>query len=66
MGDPRERFDVLEVEIKEPHRVRVLGRDRTAESADGFIKFAVARRGVESHFYIKKQAGAYRDGDTLK
>lgn len=58
--------DVIEVEIAAPHRVRVMERNKTDEDAEAIIKMAVARRGVEKHFYTKTTCGSYKDGDVLK
>ena len=56
MGEPL--FDVIEVEIKEPHRVRVMDRNMTEANAEAYIKMAVYRRGVEHHFYKAVPAGS--------
>lgn len=57
-------FDVIEVEIKAPHRVRVMDTGLTEENADAFINMAVIRRGCQDHFFMKAQPGKYRDGDA--
>lgn len=44
-------FDVIEVEIKPPHRQRVMIENLTEPDAEAFIKISIARRGVEHHFY---------------
>lgn len=49
-------FDVIEVEIAAPHSKRVMARRMTKGEADSFIKIAVARRGVETHFYKAEPA----------
>ena len=59
-------FDVIEVESKKPHRVRVLASGRTKMNAEHFIEVAVRRRGVEEHFFTSCRVGEYRDGDHLK
>lgn len=59
-------FDVIEVEIAAPHRVRVLATGKSERNAEAVINMAVARRGVEEHFFQEMPAGMYRDGDHLK
>lgn len=44
-------FDVYEIEIAPPHKRRLMARLMTEAEAEAFIKIAVARRGVETHFY---------------
>jgi hypothetical protein len=44
-------FDVIEVEIAAPHAQRVMAERLSKDDAEAFIKIAVARRGVEKHFY---------------
>lgn len=51
-----ELFDVFEVEIAAPHRERKIAAAQTRENAEAFIKIAVARRGVEKHFFTKRPA----------
>jgi hypothetical protein len=58
-------FDVIEVEIEVPHRIRVLDRSKSEANAEAIVKFAVWRRGVESHFYKTVPAGQFNDGDFL-
>lgn len=60
-----DKFDVIEVEIKNPHTVHVMDRDKDERNAEAFIKMAIARRGVETHFYKAVPAGKYNDGDAL-
>jgi hypothetical protein len=60
-----ELYDVLAISLQ-TKKIRVLERDKTSENADAVIKFAVYRRGVDEEFYIKKPAGLYSDGDTLR
>ena len=60
-----DRFDVIEVEIKAPNRVRVMDRDKTEQNAEAYIKMAVMRRGCQDHFFTKAQVGKYKDGDIL-
>ena len=51
-------FDVIEIEIMAPHSERIFARRLSQEKADEFIKIAVFRRGVETHFYTKRATGA--------
>ena len=53
--------DVIEVRIKAPHVVRVMATRKTAENAEAFINMAIARRGVETHFYKTAPVGQYPD-----
>lgn len=50
-------FDVVEVEISEPHRERVLSSGKTEKNAEAIVAMAVARRGVETHIYTVRPAG---------
>lgn len=56
-------FDVLEVEMAEPHRVRVLATNRDEKNANAISDMAVMRRGIENHFYVVAPAGKYLTGD---
>jgi hypothetical protein len=58
------RFDVVAVRIEAPHTVRLLDTNKTEAAAEGVVKFAVYRRGVETEFYAAVPAGKYIDGDT--
>jgi len=51
------KFDLLEIEIKNPANKRVMERDLSEDNADAFIRMAVFRRGVETHFYKAVPAG---------
>lgn len=57
-------FDVIEVEIAKPHRVRVIARDKSELNAEAIVNMAVIRRGVEDHFFKAVPAGKYKDGDA--
>jgi hypothetical protein len=48
----RTAHKVVEVQIAPPHERRVMAVDLTEPQADEFIKFAVMRRGVRTHFYV--------------
>lgn len=52
-------FDVIAVQIKSPHRARIMARDLNEKSAAAFIKFTILRRGVEDHFYKSVPAGSH-------
>ncbi len=58
-------FDVIEVTIKTPHRIRVLATQKSEKEAEAFYNIAVLRRGVEEHFFMAVPAGTYKDGDAL-
>ncbi len=45
------RFDVLEIEIRNPINRRVMVEDLSKKDAEAFIYIAIARRGVKTHFY---------------
>lgn len=61
-----ELFDVVEIEIARPHRVRVMDRNLNEDRADAVVSMAVMRRGVEEHFYKAVTAGKYADGDAVQ
>lgn len=62
----QETFDVIEVEIREPHRVRLMATQKNRESADAYVKTAVIRRGCDEHYYMAVPAGIYKDGDVRR
>ena len=57
-------FDVMEIEIAPPHNKRVMAVDLDEKNAEAFIKMAIARRGVELHFYKAVPAGSMRVGEV--
>ena len=59
-------FDVIAVQIKAPHTVRVMDRNMTADNADAYVRMAVMRLGVDEEFFKAVPAAKYRDGDNLK
>lgn len=58
-------FDVVEVQIKAPHTVRVIATNKSERNAEAIISMAIMRRGVEHHFFKTVPAGTMKDGDTL-
>lgn len=48
----RTAYKVVEVQIAPPRERRVMAVDLTEQQADAFIKMAVIRRGVRTHFYV--------------
>jgi hypothetical protein len=60
-----DKFDVIEVQIKPPHAVRLMARDEDERNAGAIRDMAVMRRGVEDHFFKVVPAAKYRNGDTL-
>lgn len=56
-------FDVIEVQIKAPHEIRVLERNKSKSNAEAIVDMAVCRRGVEEAFFSVVPAGKYKDGD---
>jgi len=54
-------FDVIEVEIAAPHRVRVISTGKNQKNADAVVAMAVMRRGVEHSFFITAPAGQYAE-----
>ncbi len=58
-------LDVVEVQIKAPHRIRVIERNKSEQNAEAIVKMAVMRRGVEDSFFMTKPAGQFNDGDVL-
>ena len=61
-----ELVDVIEVQIKGPHIVRVMATGKTKVNAEAFINMAIARRGLKHHFYTTAPINQYTDGDELK
>lgn len=57
----RELYDVIEISMDKPHKVRVIDTLKSAKNADAIIKMAAARRGVGGHFFKAVPAGEYRD-----
>lgn len=53
-------FDVVEIEIKNPANKHVMERDLSEDDADAYVKMAVFRRGVETHFYKAVPAGSVK------
>ena len=58
------RYDVIAVTIAAPHTWRILELRQTKQNAEGIVKFAVMRRGVETEFYHAVPTGTYQPGDT--
>lgn len=56
-------LDVIEVQIKAPHAIRIIDRNRDERNAEAVVNMAIMRRGVEDHFFTTVPAGKYRDGD---
>lgn len=52
----RDLVDVIEVQISAPHSRRVLATKLTPGNAEAFILAAIARRGVDTHFYTTEPA----------
>ena len=50
-----QRYDVYEVEIKNPENRRLMAANLPKAEADAFIEMAVYRRGVETHIYTKEE-----------
>ncbi|WP_370316009.1 hypothetical protein [Sagittula sp.] len=46
-----ERFDVFEVEIKNPSNRRLMRGGMDRPNAEAFVDMAVFRRGVTTHYY---------------
>lgn len=57
--------DVIEVQIKAPHKIWVMESGLTEKDAEAYIKMAIMRRGVKDQFYKAAPVRQYRDGDTL-
>jgi hypothetical protein len=62
----RERYDVIEVGMDKPHKVRVIDCLKSFKNADAVMKMAVARRGVGDHFFKVVPAGEYRDEEAYR
>ncbi|WP_375414398.1 hypothetical protein [uncultured Bradyrhizobium sp.] len=59
-------YDVIEVGMEKPHPVRIITRRTSLKNADAIIATAVARRGVEGHFFTKVRPDAYKDGESYR
>ena len=57
------RYDVIAINQK-TDRIRILTRGVIGANADAVIDMAIARRGVDTEFYTKVDAGSRREGDT--
>lgn len=60
----RQDYEVYEVEIAPPHRRRLLAHSLSEQGAETFIKMAIARRGVETHFYKAERANSSSRSDS--
>jgi hypothetical protein len=49
-------MNVVEVRIQPPHERRVIAEAKSPDEAEAIIKMAVARRGVEDHFFVAEPA----------
>jgi hypothetical protein len=58
-------FDVIEVEFKKPHKVRLIDTKKTEKNAEAIVSMAVMRRGVEDSFFTTAPAGKFKDGDHM-
>lgn len=58
-------WDVIEVEIAAPHKVRLMATGKTEKNAQAIVDMAVTRRGCENHFFTTASAGKYKDGDVM-
>ena len=58
-------FDVIEVNLSSK-AVRIMARDKDLRNAEAIVDMAVARRGVEEHFFTLALAGRFQDGDTYQ
>lgn len=56
-------FDVVAVRTDTGKVSIVMAKDKTPENAEAIVNLAVLRRGVESEFFAKAQAGKYKGGE---
>lgn len=56
------KYDVIAVSLA-TKVVRLIAEGETARNADAIMKMAVARRGVDTEFFVAVSAGSYRDGE---
>ena len=61
-GGVSELVDVVAVN-RETGVVKILGRDKTQQNADGITMMHVARRAVMNEFIADTEPGKYQDGD---
>lgn len=59
-------YDVIEVGMEKPHPVRIIDQSKNLKQADAIIAMAVARRGVEGHFFTSVQPDEYKDGEPYR
>lgn len=59
-------YDVIEVEMEKPHKVRLIDQSKSLKQADAIIHMAVARRGVEDHFFTTVRPDQYKDGEPYR
>jgi hypothetical protein len=51
-------YDVIEVQIAAPNDERVMAERLTDKNARAFVAMAIARRGLETHFYVQRERKA--------
>lgn len=61
-----ERFDVIEIGLDKPYRVRVIAEDKSEQNAEAIVNMAVVRRGCDNQFFATVPAGRYRHGDIYE
>lgn len=54
-GEMMDLYNVYAVNIETGER-QIIGENKTLENAEAICNFAVARRGVETHFYTTEKA----------
>jgi hypothetical protein len=62
----RELYDVIEVNMKKPHKVEVIDVLLSAKNADAAVKAQAAARQGTPHFFKSVPAGEYRDGQPYR
>jgi hypothetical protein len=62
----RDLYDVIEIGMEKPHKVRVIDTLKSLKNADAVMNMAVARRGVGDHFFKVVPTGEYRDEEAYR
>lgn len=57
-------FDVVAVDISSGKVAALFGEKKTEAAAEGIVKMAVMRRGVDEQFYAEVPTGKFKVGDT--
>jgi hypothetical protein len=62
----RELYDVIEIRMNKPNKVKVIDVLLSAKNADAAVKKMGAEREGTPHFFRAVPAGEYRDGQPYR